>query len=145
MNIFSKLGSFAKTVESEFAKLWGQVPSKMQVAKQGVAYIQPLVVLLFGLFDPSDAAEAADVMNETKGALATVSSIASLSSPGATDIQTAQNALNAAKTNLVGMLNAAQVKNPANLAKITATGNAVIDELNAMLESLAANQVPAAA
>jgi len=135
---------FAK-VEAEAKKLFGSTTWEKTVTSV-VTYTAPIAETLIGLAagQPAEALVAEGV-TILKSDLATVSAVVSgaTTTPSATGLATVVSALNSIKTNLSGLLTAAEVKNSKTSSAITSTVNLIVGEMDAALANVPSASVAA--
>jgi hypothetical protein len=101
-----------------------------------IAYSEPFLVGMLDLVDPTIAPLVSSVLAAVTSDLGTVKNVVSQGTvaPGSSAATEVVSALNSVKSNLSSLLTDADVKNSANVAKITAAVNLVNGEVDAILD-----------
>lgn len=146
MSFFAGFKSFFDKVGNEIEKLFGGKASLEQKIQATITYVAPVLNTIVGLADPAVEPLVSKVISTVQSDLATVSTVVqgATVAPGSTDEQRLVAALNSIRTNLSGMLTAAEVKNTSKFNEIEAATNLVIGEVEAAAGSLSTSTAPAA-
>lgn len=131
------LKTFFSSVEAELKKLFISDSWEMKV-QSTILYVAPILETIVSLVDPVAAPAVASVVRTIQSDLATVSTVVQNAQvqPGTTAMATVSSALSSISTNLQSLLTAAEVKNSAKAAQITAVVTLLSGEVQAMISNL---------
>lgn len=129
--------TFFSSVEAELKKLFISTSWEQKV-QSTILYVAPILETIVSLVDPIAAPAVASVVRTIQSDLATVSTVVQNAQvqPGTTAMATVSSALSSISTNLQSLLTAAEVKNSAKAAQITATVTLLSGEVQAMISNL---------
>jgi len=124
-NDFEKAGAW-------FEKLFGKASTWDKAALTAITIAAPLVEGILAVVDEPLELIVAPIITTVETDLTTAATLVS----SATANPTLTGALNAVVNNLSGLLEIAEVKNSASVAKITTNVNAVVADIKAVLAAL---------
>ena len=129
--------SFFTRVKTELKRLFVHAPSWEASAAATLMYLAPMVETVVTLADPAAAPWMTAMLERVQSAMAAAVVVMKDAGPTPTLV----TYLNAVNADLSQVLSAAQVKDPAILAKITALVGTVSGEVNAILQEATAAKV----
>jgi hypothetical protein len=139
MNLIKDLKSFASKFETEFKKLFAEIPSWLTIVSGLVTYAGPIAVTLTGLIVGTPAAAAtAAILAVIKTDLATIK--ASVTSGNAAATQGMPALLASLQASLPALLASAKVENVPKVDEIESAVNLLVPELNALLAAAPAGK-----
>lgn len=124
--------SFFKKIESWVASIFKKAPSWETIAKSTILYVAPLLETIVALADPAAAPAVDAIVDKIKVGLAAASVTLSDAGP----VPTLSTILASVNTNIGQLEAAAQIKDPATQAKLTATVNLISGEIQAILSAI---------
>ncbi len=128
--------SFFARVKAELKRLFVHAPSWEASAAATLTYLAPMVETVVTLTDPAAAPLVTAIIQRVQSAMAAAAVVMKDAGPTPTLV----TYLNAVNADLTQVLSAAQVKDPATLAKITALVGTVTGEVNAILQEATATK-----
>lgn len=133
MDIIKDIETEFSKVKTWFSKVFKTLPAWNVVAATALNVAAPLVETIVDLADPAAGAVLTPVLTKIQADFGTVASL--LASGNTTNVSTF---LNAIKTNLPQLLAAAQISDPASVAKSTAAVATITSEIDAILAAVPA-------
>ena len=122
--------SFFARVRAELKQLFVHAPSWEASAAATLTYLAPMVESVVTLTDPAAAPLVTSIIQRVQSAMAAAAVVMKDAGPTPTLV----TYLNAVNSDLGQVLSAAQTKDPATLARITALVGTVTAEVNAILQ-----------
>jgi hypothetical protein len=126
--------SFFARVKAELKRLFVHAPSWEASAAATLTYLAPMVETVVTLTDPAVAPMVSAIIQRVQSAMAAAAVVMKDAGPTPTLV----TYLNAVNSDLAQVMSAAQVKDSATRAKITALVSTVTGEVNAILQEATA-------
>jgi len=133
--VIKKVESFLYKVEQEFVKLFKESPTWIAMVGAFVTYVTPIAVTIVTLIDPPAG-------TATAAALATIKTTLAVLQAAAKDIANQVSivgALESLQAEIPALLSALKVENPALVSKVESYANTILQEIEALLESVPAS------
>lgn len=120
---------FFRKVEAELKKLFTRVPGWEASASATLTYVAPLVEAILLLANPEAAPAVVALVSKVQSAMAAAAVVVKDAGP----VPTLTTYLQAVNHDLAQIEAAAQIKDPATAAKLTAMVSTITSEVNAIL------------
>jgi len=130
--------TFFHRVEAVLKKLFTNTTWE-HTAQATISYVAPIVETILSLTVGTGVEKVVEnIISIVQSDLATVSAVVQGAqvTPGSTIATTVTTALESVKTNLAGILQLAEVKSSASVAKVESTVNLIVQEVEALLANL---------